>query len=131
MDSETVPNAAASNIDLLQRPVGTMDILLHLLEHGPSNPSSIIDALGLARGSFYNCVRRLEELGFIFDREERGFPRLVIYGLTRAGEQAAEPLRPLAKVLRETIEARRRKLDAPVKEGHGDSTVGGGESSSD
>ncbi len=92
-----------SGLDFLQRPPKMLDILVHLLEKDETTVSDLLEDLNLSASTYYAAVRRLFELGFVFKREERVFPRHVCIGLTRKGREIAERLRPISEMVESTL----------------------------
>ena len=88
-----------SGLGFLQRPPKMLDILVHLLERDETTVSDLLEDLNLSASTYYAAVRRLFELGFVFKREERVFPRHVCIGLTRKGREIAERLRHISEMV--------------------------------
>lgn len=96
--------------DLLEKPVGTIDLLLHLLRRGRSSPRDIQAETGMSKESFYRAADRLTSLGFVYEVEETGFPTFVYYALTSAGEAIARVIAPAAEILAVTARAMEEEL---------------------
>lgn len=105
---------------LIQKPIGTLDLLLYLLRHGKSSVTAILSDTGMNKETFYRAVDRLRTLGFTYQEEQTGFPTYVYLGLTRAGEVLAQTLAPAAELLSatatslETELGRLEKADDPA-----------------
>lgn len=97
-------------IDLLQRPPKVLAILVHLLDREETTPSNLMRDLNLATKTYYTAVRRLTELGLVFDREEGAFPRRVFVQLTPKGRDVAQHLLPLSNILEDTFLGLRSEL---------------------
>lgn len=98
--------------ELLQKPVGTLDLLLYLLAHGKTAVSTILSDTGMNRESFYGAADRLRGLGFAYEDKQTGYPTYVYWGLTRAGEAFARTLGPAVDMLSVTASALERELAA-------------------
>ena len=106
----------------LQKPVGTIDLLLYLHGHGKANVTTAVSETGMNRETFYGAVDRLVSLGFAYREEPYGFPRTVNVGLTHAGEAMARALGPAADLLAATTLSMEREL-ARLREGGDPATV--------
>lgn len=60
--------------ELVQKPVGTLDLLLYLHRHGRTRVSTILSETGMNRETHYNASDRLQYLGFAYEQTETGFP---------------------------------------------------------
>lgn len=98
-------------LDLIQKPLGTLDILLYLSKKGRSDVTTIIGNLGLCNRTFYSAADRLKSLGFVFEETEKGWPTRVYYQLTYKGKDAAKLIQPLEGFLKESVEAQWRTLE--------------------
>ena len=98
-------------IDLLQRPPKVLAILVHLLDHEETTPSDLMKDLNLAANTYYAAIRRLTELGLVFEREGRTFPKSVIVALTPKGKDVAKQLFPLSDILEGTLIGLRSELE--------------------
>lgn len=101
-----------SPLDLLQRPPKMMTILMYLLKNEERSVSDLIEDLGLATKTYYTAVRRLADLGFVFEHEKRTFPRQVFIGLTQKGRELAGNLLPIAETLENTLVGLKSELEA-------------------
>ncbi|MFQ6107540.1 MAG: winged helix DNA-binding protein [Thermoplasmata archaeon] len=97
-------------IDLLQRPPKVLATLVYLLGHEETTPSDLMKNLNLATETYYAAVRRLTELGLVFEREGRTFPKSVIVALTPKGKEVAKRLYPLSEILESTLIGLRSEL---------------------
>lgn len=98
-------------LDTIQKPTGTLDILVYLSRKGPSDITTIVKDLGTNTKTFYSAARRLLSLGLVFERTERGFPVRVFYDLTYKGERTVKHLLPLEKVIEDSMNAQWRELE--------------------
>jgi tetratricopeptide (TPR) repeat protein len=97
-------------IDLLQRPPKVLAVLVHLLDREETTPSDLMRDLNLATKTYYAAIRRLVELGLVFEREEGAFPRRVFVELTPKGRDVAQRLLPLSDILEDTFLGLRSEL---------------------
>jgi tetratricopeptide (TPR) repeat protein len=109
--------------DLLEKPVGTADLLLYLRQHGKASVRSILADTGMNRDTLYNAMNRLKSLDFAYRDEETGFPTQVYIGLTKAGEAFADALAPAEKMLLATVKSLESELDKLEREGRSESTT--------
>ncbi|MCK5291240.1 MAG: tetratricopeptide repeat protein [Thermoplasmata archaeon] len=97
--------------DLIQKPLGTLDILMYLSRKGTSDIKSIRDELGICKKSFYSATDRLKSLGLVCEEKRTGWPTRVFYQLTYKGEEAVRHLVPFEEMLVESVEAQREELE--------------------
>jgi tetratricopeptide (TPR) repeat protein len=97
--------------DLIQKPSGTLDLLMYLSEKGASDVTTILKDLGMYTNTFYSAADRLKSLGLAFERTETGWPTRVFYELTYKGEEAAKDLIPLKETLVGLIDAKWKELE--------------------
>ncbi len=91
--------------DLVEKPVGTLDLLTYLLRHGPANVSEILSAISMNSDTFQRAAVHLRALQFIYDDRQVGFPTVRRLGLTRTGEAFARALGPAGELLASTLGA--------------------------
>lgn len=103
--------------ELLQKPVGTLDLLLYLYRHGRTMVSTIVSETGMHRETFYSAADRLKSLGFAYEQSEIGFPVHVFLGLTRQGAEVARDLLPLEARLASSINSLEEELARLEREG--------------
>lgn len=84
-------------------PSKLFDIVVYLLQTGESNVKKIIDDLRIGRGTFYSAIRKAADLGFVYERKRKGWPAYSFYGLTRKGEELAQSLLPVKRIVDNTI----------------------------
>ena len=99
-------------IDLLQRPPKVLTVLVHLLDCEDTTPSDLMRDLNLATETYYAAIRRLIELGLVFEREGRTFPKSIFVALTPKGRDVAKHLLPLSDILEDTLIGLRSELEA-------------------
>jgi tetratricopeptide (TPR) repeat protein len=100
------------SVELFERPVGTMSLLLFLRRFGPADKTTAGKEIGLCKQSFDNAAERLCQLGFAYPSKESTFPPRKRYGLTRKGEEAADRLLPFADLARGTAASLENELEA-------------------
>ena len=89
----------------LERPFGTLDLLYLLWKRRRADVSTLLAELAMPRESFYGAVRRLEQLGLVFQHREKGWPVHVYLELTTKGAETVSALEPLADFLRRSAVA--------------------------
>ncbi len=109
--------------ELLQKPVGTLDLLLYLSRKGKSSVVQIISETGLSRGTFYSAAERLRSMGFAYEDPQTGYPSYTYWGLTRDGEAVARALAPAADLVSSTASSMEREL-ARLEEANDPATAG-------
>jgi tetratricopeptide (TPR) repeat protein len=98
-------------LDLIQKPLGTLDILLYLSREVPSDVTTIIGKLGMCTSTFYSAVNRLKSLGLVFEETKKGWPTRVFYRLTYKGEEVVTYLHSIEGVISESIDAKKADLE--------------------
>ncbi len=99
------------SLDLLLRPVGTLDLLLYLFRHGKTGVSTILSDTGRNHDTLYASANRLRDLGFAYEDKQTGYPTYVYWGLTREGEAMARALGPVADLLAATTVSMESELE--------------------
>ncbi len=89
--------------DLVERPVGTLDLLLYLLRHGTSNVEAILAGAGMNRDTYQRAKARLLSLGFAYEEQQADNLAYRYLGLTRTGEAFASALAPAGDLLSGTV----------------------------
>lgn len=102
---------ARTVFDLLHGPPKMLDIAVYLLDKDEVRVGEVMSHFDLSTESFYSSVDKLESLGFLFVRKERGFPPPRFIGLTVKGEEVARLLKPLDELVRSSVEALKRDLE--------------------
>jgi tetratricopeptide (TPR) repeat protein len=97
-----------ASLDLLQRPPGTLSVLLALGRPGPHTHTSLITDTGYSKSTLYAAVERLRDLMLVY---ERRVGRHTQYELSAEGRRAAGALAPLEEVVVSTIEGAERQLE--------------------
>lgn len=108
--------------DLVEKPVGTLDLLLYLLRHGTSNVEAILAGTGMNRDTYQRAKARLLSLGFAFEERQADNLAYRYLGLTRAGEAFARVLAPAGDLLSATAQSLEAEL-ARLEEANEPATV--------
>ncbi len=95
---------------VLEKPVGTLDLLVFLLRNGRTSINEILAETGMSRDTFYGAVNRPTTLNLAYRDEQAGFPPYVYLGLTKSGEDLARALLPGADMLASTSVALESEL---------------------
>lgn len=98
-------------LDLIQKPFGTLDILLYLSREVPSDVTTIIGKLRMCTSTFYSAVNRLKSLGLVFEKTKKGWPTRVFYQLTYKGEEVVTYLHSIEGIISESIDAQKADLE--------------------
>ena len=104
--------------EVLEKPVGTLDLLLYLFRHGKTNIMEILAGTGMHRETFYSAKERLTSLGFAYEEETATFPVQKAVGLTRSGEAIARALLPASELLSAATASLEEELVAAEREGN-------------
>ncbi len=96
--------------DLVEKPVGTLDLLLHLLRHGTSNVEAILAGTGMNRDTYQRAKARLLSLGFAYEEQQADNLAYRYLGLTAAGEAFARAIAPAGDLLAATAAALEAEL---------------------
>ena len=91
--------AMTEGIGILEKPVGTMKILVHLHQNDKSTITGLLKSENLNQRTTYSALDKLQEEGLIFQEESMGFPLSKYYFLTAKGKLVAEKLEKVASVL--------------------------------
>lgn len=103
---------ARSALELLQSPMGLLEILAYLADRDAASPAKAIADLAMNRKTFYACLVKLHALGLVFKRRESGQPLRAYYGLTTKGQEAAKHLASLAPILAGSAANLERELES-------------------
>ena len=101
--------------DLIEKPKGSLDLLLHLLRHGTSSVAEIMSGTGVNRDTYQRAKARLLSLGFVYEEQQADNLSYRYLGLTQAGEAFAQALAPAEDLLAATamsLEAELARLEA-------------------
>jgi len=91
--------SATAQLGKLEKPVGTMKILVHLHRNKKATITNLLKTENLNQRTTYSALGRLQEQGLIFQEEELGFPVCKYYFLTDRGKELAQQLEIVADVL--------------------------------
>ncbi len=95
--------------DLVDKPVGTLDLLVYLLRQGTSSVAEILAGASMNRDTYQRAKARLLSLGFAYEERQAENLAYRYLGLTRAGEAFARALSPAADPL--SLEAELARLE--------------------
>jgi len=98
-------------LELLERPTGTLSVLVRIAEPGEHTVTSLVKDLGFSTGLVYSALERLKDLGFITERRDV-VRQSLFYSLTAPGEEAAGTVQPLEGLIRKTVLGTERRLEA-------------------
>jgi len=99
------------SFDLVEKPVGTLDLLVYLLRHGTANVEAILAGTGMNRDTYQRAKARLLSLGFTFEEQQADNLAFRYLGLTRQGEAFARALAPAVELLASTARSLEAELD--------------------
>ena len=92
-------NQIADNIGVLEKPVGTMKILVHLHQNEKTTITTLLKNEQLNQRTTYSALEKLQKEGLIFQEKTMGFPLCKYYFLTKKGKKVAERLELVAWAL--------------------------------
>ena len=87
------------NIGILEKPVGTMKILVHLHQNEKTTITRLLRHEQLNQRTTYSALEKLQVEGLIFQEESMGFPVCKYYFLTDKGKEVAKQLEMVAGAL--------------------------------
>ena len=87
------------NIKNLQKPVGSLEILVHLHRNDKATITQLINKAGLNQRTTYSALGKLLEQELICHEESNGFPVCKYYELTDKGKPVAKHLDTVDKLL--------------------------------
>ena len=87
------------NIKNLQKPVGSLEILVHLHRNKKATITQLITQAGLNQRTTYSALEKLLEQQLINHEVSDGFPSCKYYGLTDRGKPVAKHLDTVDKLL--------------------------------
>ena len=89
-----------TNIKYLQKPVGSLEILVHLHRKKKATVTQLINNAELNQRTTYSALGNLLEQGLIHqEKSNGGFPLHKYYGLTDKGKPVARGLNRVDKLL--------------------------------
>jgi len=87
------------NIGNIQKPVGSLEILVHLNRNKKATITDLITKAGQNQRTAYSALSRLLEQDLIARNEGNGFPVYKYYELTKKGKTVANHLDTVDKIL--------------------------------
>ena len=87
------------NIKDLQKPVGSLEILVHLHRNKKATITQLITQAGLNQRTTYSALGKLLEQDLISHEASNGFPVCKYYELTDKGKPVAKHLNAVDKLL--------------------------------
>ena len=91
-----------TNIKNLQKPVGSLEILVHLHRNKKATITQLITQAGMNQRTTYSALDKLLEQQLISIEMSAGFPVHKYYGLTEKGKPIARHLNTVDKLLIQT-----------------------------
>ena len=82
----------SAQLGKLEKPVGTMRILVHLRQNEKTTITQLLKAESLNQRTTYSALEKMQEQGLIFQEESLGFPVCKYYFLTDKGKEVARQL---------------------------------------
>lgn len=92
-------NSQIEGIGNLEKPVGTLKILVHLHKNEKATITNLIMDVKLNQKTTYSALENLREKDLIYQEESKGFPLCKYYKLTDKGSQVAKHLGEIACLL--------------------------------
>ena len=89
------------NIGNIQKPVGSLEILVHLHRNEKATISDLIAKAGLNQRTAYSALGKLRKQNLICYEVSDGFPVYKYYELTKKGKAIADHLAEVDKLLGE------------------------------
>ena len=86
-------------IEILEKPVGTMKILIYLHQNEKTTITGLLKNQHLNQRTTYSALEKLQEKDLVQQKEDTGFPKSKYYFLTNKGKTVAERLELVAWAL--------------------------------
>ena len=99
-------NGHIENIGSLEKPVGTLKILVHLKQNDKDTITGLIKNIDLNQRTTYTALNKLMDKGLIYQEETQNFPVCKYYKLTNKGTEVAKNLTFVACLLAEEYSRR-------------------------
>ena len=93
-------------ISALEKPTGTLKILVHLNKHEKATITSLIKDADLSQKTAYSALDRLQSKGLIYQKETNSFPLCKYYLLTDRGCEVAKHLQMVAYLMAQEYDYR-------------------------
>jgi len=84
----------------IQKPVGSLEILVHLHRNEKATITDLITKADLNQRTAYSALSKLQEQNLIKQKVGNGFPQHKYYGLTRKGRVVAGHLDTVDRLLK-------------------------------
>ncbi|MDO9537419.1 MAG: MarR family winged helix-turn-helix transcriptional regulator [Thermoplasmata archaeon] len=88
-----------NGLSALEKPVGSMKILMHLHRHEKATITHLLKSEQLCQKTTYCALSKLQKAGLVFQEESLGFPLSKYYFLTDKGKVVSEQLGAVVAVL--------------------------------
>ena len=92
-------NSQSEGIGTLEKPIGTLKILVHLHNNEKATITNLIKDVRLNQRTTYLALENLQDHELIYQEEAKGFPVCKYYKLTGKGCEVAEHLGAIACIL--------------------------------
>ena len=92
-------NRITDYMEVLEKPVGTMKILVHLHLNEKATITGLLKSESLNQRTTYSALEKLQKEGLIFQKDSTGFPLSKHYFLTSKGKIVAKQLKKVAGTL--------------------------------
>lgn len=86
-------------IGTIEKPVGSLEILVHLHRNEKATISNFIKKAGLNQRTTYSAISNLQNQKLVRQEVSDGFPVYKYYKLTRKGKKIAEHLEEIDSLL--------------------------------
>ena len=87
------------NIGTIEKPVGSLKILVHLNRNEKATVTDLIKDAGLNQRTTYSALSNLQNQKLVSQNVAEGFPLYKYYKLTKKGRQIAEHLEEVDSIL--------------------------------
>ena len=91
-------NSQTDNNAILEKPVETMMILVHLYQNEKTTITQLLKDERLNQQTSYSALVKLQKEGLVIQKEKQGFPLYKYYLLTEKGKIVAEKLEATANM---------------------------------
>jgi DNA-binding MarR family transcriptional regulator len=91
--------AKIDQLSVIEKPVGSMKILMYLHQHDKATITNLLRRQNLNQRTTYSALGKLQKEGLIIQKNSMGFPVCKYYFLTDKGRAVAEQLFVVASTL--------------------------------